>query len=304
MNPYSHLLLAHLIGDALGVPVEFCDRDELHFEPVRGMRSGGRWGRHAGTWSDDGALMLCSWETLVTEGDQPEVAMARFDRWFSKGYWAVNNHVFDIGIATKKAIQAYQRQLSPPWGGTSEFDNGNGSLMRILPVALALKDLPTGQLIQRVGTWSALTHAHSRSRACCQIYALVIRELLHGHAVAVALARAVKDIKPWLAADDLNPLDRILDGSVLQADEDAISSDGYVVHSLEASLWCLAKGGSFADITLRAVNLGGDTDTTAAITAPLAAIVHGPECLPAEWRDLILRQPGLSELMERQFVGF
>lgn len=302
MTPYSHLLLAHLIGDALGVPVEFTDRAARRSDPVKSMRSGGCWEQPAGTWSDDGSLMLCSWETLVTEGDDPEAAMVRFCRWYQKGLWAVRGHVFDIGNATRQAFSRHVQKLPQPWGGTTEFDNGNGSLMRILPVALALKDLPSGQLIQRIGTWSALTHAHSRSRACCQIYALVIRELLSGHPVAIALARAVKEIKPWLTTDDLNHLDRILDGSVLNAQEEAISSDGYVVHSLEASLWCLAKGGCFADITLRAVNLGGDTDTTAAITAPLAAIVHGPECLPVEWRDLILRQPGLSELMARHFV--
>ncbi len=294
-----HLFETHLIGDALGVPAEFLSREQLTQNPVTGLRGYGSHNKAAGTWSDDGSLMLCSLETLLDDGDYPAAAMPRFQAWLKTGLWTVDGAAFGIGSGTYAALARFASGAAAPWGGIRDQDNGNGSLMRILPIAVALRHLPLRRYLQRISEWSSLTHAHPRSITCCQIYALVVRGLLRGWPLRKALREAASRILPQLDRDEREVMERLLDASVLTLPRDEIRSTCYVVHTLEASLWCLAQGGSFADIVLRAVNLGDDADTTAAVTAPLAAILHGSAALPPAWRNGVIRGDPLLALLER-----
>jgi ADP-ribosylglycohydrolase len=175
-----------LVGDALGVPVEFTSRAARMADPVVSMRAYGTHHQPAGTWSDDGSLLLCSVEALC-DGYSSASLAGRFLAWEEHGYWTPHGTVFDIGIATRQAL-ARMRQGVPPEeaGGTGEYDNGNGSLMRILPIALAYAGAPTETLLDIAHRASALTHRHPRSQMACGIYCLMARALLAGQPVNAA----------------------------------------------------------------------------------------------------------------------
>lgn len=300
-TPILAALLGSAIGDALGVPVEFRPRSVLKKDPVVDMRWYGTHNQQAGTWSDDTSMALCSMEALLEAGDAPERAMAYFSRWRDHGHMTPYGVVFDIGNATSMAISRFcsKHTYSPPWGGTAESDNGNGSLMRMLPVALWLHRLPPERIAERASEWSSLTHAHPRARACCALYALVVRGLLAGQSVADALAVASPVVRPMVGEHDGKEMARLLDGSILQAKEEEVSGSGYVVHCLEASLWCIHRHKTFSDAVLAAVNLGLDTDTTGAVTGGLAGLVHGLEAIPTEWRGALANRDMVEGLCGR-----
>ncbi len=300
-SPILASLLGSAIGDALGVPVEFEPRRALQKNPVTDMRWYGTHNQQAGAWSDDTSMSLCTMEALLQVGDVPAQAMAHFAEWRDHGHMTPYGVVFDIGNATSMAISRFcsKHTYSPPWGGKAESDNGNGSLMRMLPVALWLHRLPPERIAERASEWSALTHAHPRARACCALYALVVRGLLAGQSVAESLAAASPVVHPMVGEHDGKEMARLLDGSILAAQEKEVSGSGYVVHCLEASLWCLHRQKTFSDAVLAAVNLGLDTDTTGAVTGGLAGLVHGLEAIPMEWREVLANREMVEGLCGR-----
>ena len=164
-------------------------------------------------------------------------------------------------------------------------DNGNGALMRILPLAF------TDCRYQMVNAVSGLTHAHEISLEACRIYISVARKLLRGK----PLANIVQTIKP-----ELPVYARLPKLDTLQRDE--IQSSGYVVDTLEAALWCNLKSNSYRECVLLAVNLGRDTDTVAAIAGGLAGIrygIGGEKGIPEEWINQIARKEWIAELCEK-----
>ncbi len=183
-----------LTGDALGVPVEFSSREAVRKNPVREMRGFGTHNQPPGTWSDDSSLLLCTVESLATCGEFNAVDLSqRFVRWESEAHWTPHGRVFDIGIATAQALSRL-RMGTPPEesGGADEYSNGNGSLMRIVPVALWFGDLPPSALAVLVHRASALTHRHPRSQMACALYCMIVRELLDGASAEDAFRSAMK----------------------------------------------------------------------------------------------------------------
>lgn len=303
-------VLGLVTGDALGVPAEFMTREELAQNPVIGMRSGGVHGQSAGTWSDDSSMALCLLESL-TSGLDYEDMMARFLRWADEGYMTARGEVFDMGIATRKALAKFA-QGTPPLecGGNGTYDNGNGSLMRILPVALYLHRTMGPEFsdersaYQIIHNASALTHAHPISLIGCGIYCAVANELLCGGSdpedIQRGIARAkvmyfgMPECKPYLKEY------RRVDADVLLAlPKSEISGSGYVVHTLEAALWCLLHTDSCRSCLLEAVNLGEDTDTVGAVAGGLAGIRYGLAGIPEEWLSVIAKQKEIETLCER-----
>ncbi|WP_041258447.1 ADP-ribosylglycohydrolase family protein [Fibrella aestuarina] len=306
-------LLGLAVGDALGVPVEFQRRAALAAEPVTTLQGYGTHNQPPGTWSDDSSLAFCLAESLCQGFDLDDLAR-RFVNWNEHGYWTPHGTVFDIGIATSKAIGRLATGITPTQaGGANEGDNGNGSLMRILPLAFVLQGLPIHERYQRVADVSSLTHRHSRSIFACFIYCEYALELLKGTEKHEALrtvqerVHAFADNVPGLTENELAHFDRVLErgagnGEILRLTdytEAAIASSGYAIHTLEASLWCFLTSDTYVEAVLKAVNLGSDTDTTGCVTGGLAGLYYGLESIPAEWLDVLARRADIENLAQR-----
>ena len=291
------------IGDALGVPVEFTSRAERVKSPVKSMLGYGTWDVPAGTWSDDSSLTFCLAESLCQGFSLDNIADS-FWRWYHEGFWTAHGEVFDIGNTTFLAIADWKRGIPPlQAGGMSENSNGNGSLMRILPIAYCYEKLTFPELISRTQQISCITHAHLRSQMACGIYVSIAVYLLSGEIPQVAYEKGLENIEKIYSApeyaDEMSHFERIFSGKIAELDIDQIQSSGYVIHTLEASLWCLLNSLSYPETVLKAVNLGGDTDTTAAVTGGLAGIYYGMDNIPTEWIEKIARKQDIMDLAER-----
>ncbi len=236
------------VGDALGVPFEFKQRDTFSCTDMIGF---GTHNQPTGTWSDDTSMTLALCDSIREQGCvDPSDIQSRFIKWCQTGAYTIDG-LFDIGIATQKA-------LSQGYGCSGEFDNGNGSLMRTAPLAFSHA---TDDEIRAV---SAITHAHQISTEACVEFVHVCRALASGIAIQSALPHY----------DTLITIPRT-----------EIRSSGFVLDTLKAAYWCLATTTTYKDCVLKAVNLGDDTDTTAAVTGALAGIVYGIQSIPDEWAN-------------------
>ncbi|QYS87462.1 ADP-ribosylglycohydrolase family protein [Flavobacterium oreochromis] len=292
------------VGDALGVPVEFKDRNELARFPVQGMKEYGSHGQPAGTWSDDSSLTFCLADSLCDGYNTNQLAQY-FVNWRNEQMWTPHGRVFDIGIATSNAIYRISQGIDPILcGGFNIEDNGNGSLMRILPLVFYIKDKSIDEIYQITKEVSSITHAHFRSVFACFIYLVYALEIIKGSDKEKAYTTMQLIIADFLKEKDFNKnelslFDRILKQNISSIEETNISSSGYVLHSLEASLWCVLTSNSYKETVLKAVNLGGDTDTTGAIAGGLAGLIYGYDAIPTEWINVLARKTDIENLCER-----
>lgn len=298
------VLFGVAVGDALGVPVEFDSRERLLKQPVKDMKGGGTHNQPPGTWSDDTSLTLCLAESLSDGYNLRDIA-ENFIKWHDKGYWTARGDVFDIGMTTTKAILKL-KQGTPPEraGGTDEFSNGNGSLMRISPLLFYLMDHPIDQRFKIIKQVSSITHGHIRSVIACFYYLEFTRLLLEQKDKFEVYEHLQIEIPQCLSALSVNPseiavFDRLLKENIYETAEEKIQSSGYVLHTLEASMWCLLTTNNYKDAVLKAVNLGGDTDTTGAVTGGLVGLLYGQEDIPKNWVDKLARRDDIEELADR-----
>lgn len=298
------------IGDALGVPVEFKSRTYLQNNPVKDFIGYGTWNQPPGTFSDDSSLLFCTAESLCNGFDLDDIGN-RFARWYRSGYWGAHNQVFDIGNATSGAIDRLMGGISPSIsGGVLESNNGNGSLMRILPIAFYLQNDPSAaNRFETVKQLSGITHQHFRSVMSCFIYTELAIELLNGADKQLSYLQMQAKVNDFIsgqsfAPNELHLFDRVLHQNIAEVEESAIRSSGYVVDTLESSLWCFLRSVAYEDAVLTAVNLGGDTDTTATVTGGLAGIYYGYEAIPTRWIEGIARKKDIAELAERFAKGY
>ena len=296
-------LMGLCVGDALGVPVEFTNRHERVQTPVTSMQGYGTWNVPPGTWSDDSSLTFCLAECLC-QGFSLEAIANSFSCWYNEAYWTARGEVFDVGNTTFLAIKNWQQGVAPPEaGGKSEKSNGNGSLMRILPIAYYHKTLSFSELILRTHQVSCITHAHLRSQMACGIYISIAVSLLEGTGLQTAYEEGLQKIHQIYSASEYatekSYFARVFSGEIAKLPVEEIRSSGYVVDTLEASLWCLLNSSSYAEAVLKAVNLGSDTDTTAAVTGGLAGIYYGVENIPPQWIEEIARKEDIVDLAMR-----
>ena len=299
------VLLGVSVGDAIGVPVEFKTRKSLQDDPVTGMRGYGSHHQPPGTWSDDSSLTFCLAEMLCGRYDLDDLAR-RFINWEHHAYWTPHGSVFDEGIATSAAIHRLARGVSPVLaGGNEEDSNGNGSLMRILPLLFLVKGHTIDKRFQITKDVSSLTHRHIRSILACFIYLEIMLELLSGkekreaYQQACATIRAFLDETATCTEEERAFFFRILPGTIFELKEEGIHSGGYVIHTLEASLWCFLNTDNYAEAVLKATNLGGDSDTTAAVTGGLAGLYYGWQTIPEEWLAVLARRMEIEDLGRR-----
>jgi ADP-ribosylglycohydrolase len=290
-------LLGLLVGDALGVPYEFHGpRDlpppaEIDMDPPRGFHRA-HGGTPPGTWSDDGAQALALLASLLERErlDLPDFG-ARLVAWYDTGYLAVDGRVFDVGMQTRRAIARLRAGVPAEQAGPSgEYDNGNGSLMRVLPLAL-WHDGPDAMLVADAHRQSLVTHGHLRSQVCCALYCLWARRMLQ------------EDPDPWAAAADAlrriygrsSPEVAELDGVIRPDDPAPGQGSGYVVDCLRSARWAVAQG-SYEVAVKAAIGLGHDTDTTACVAGGIAGLRDGVEAIPQRWRAGLRGQELLAPL--------
>jgi ADP-ribosyl-[dinitrogen reductase] hydrolase len=308
LNKICDGIIGLAIGDAIGVPVEFRSRQELTKAPVVSMREYGTHYQPRGTWSDDTSLTLALMDSIIDKNEIDYVdIMNRFSNWLLYNDYTATGEVFDVGNSTSRAIMNYGRGVNPlECGGISEYENGNGSLMRILPTAYYLRkhsDLEIESQMNIIYNISALTHRHPISLIGCGIYINIAMNLLEGmlslyESVEQGIKTAFEyyERKAW---NDVYAYLRLMDLSIfLELPDSEIKSSGYVVHTLESALWCLLNTNSYAECVLKAVNLGDDTDTVGAVVGGLAGIYYGLEKIPKDWLDVLARRQYIEELCE------
>ena len=303
------ILFGMAVGDALGVPVEFKNRAVIARNPVKTMLGHGTHFQPAGTWSDDSSLAFCLAEALADDFTLKAVAN-NFVQWYCKSYWTPHGSVFDIGMTTRAAIDELRTDLRPELaGGFDEGSNGNGSLMRILPLVLYTKNKPIEERYEWAKKVSSLTHAHVRSVIACFYYLEYARLLVMGEDKRNAYNLIKQPVTDFLISLEINPaeigrFDRLLKTDIHELKETEIQSSGYVLHTLEASMWCLLTTDNFAQATLKAVNLGDDTDTTGCVTGGLAAVLYGYDEIPQEWVTVLARKEDIKDLAQRLLQKF
>ena len=295
------VMIGHAVGDALGVPVEFRSRRELAADPVCGMRGFGSHPVPAGTWSDDTTMAIAALDVLADGRVDHDAVMKNFAAWYENGAYTATGVMFDIGGSCAAAIRRFTRDGVPPTacGQTDGLANGNGSLMRIHPFALMAYYTKNPAWVGLINEASALTHGHERSLLGCRIYTEILLALLAAPdkaSVAAALKTAEGKAK---ASPEYAHYARLFAPDFATLPESEIKSTGYVVDTLEAAVWCLLTTDSYAACVLRAVNLGEDTDTVAAVAGGLAGALYGYRAIPAEWRQALIRREYIEEMCAR-----
>lgn len=297
-------LLGVAIGDALGVPHEFNSREMMRRNPAKGMIGNGTHAQPAGTWSDDSSLTLCLAEALTEETFDLEIVGKNFVRWMNEGFWTARGEVFDVGITTAEAIKRLEEGVPAITSGSfSEQSLGNGAIMRILPLMFHIHSLPVEERFSWTRQVGAITHRHIRSVIACFYYLEFARLILHGMDKFEVYRRLQKEIPSFLITvgvdeSEIHHFKRLLEGNIWLLPEGEIESSGYIVHTLEASIWCLLTTNNFKSTLLTAVNLGDDTDTTAAVVGGIAGLVYGFEETPSEWLE-VARKADIENLAER-----
>ena len=316
------VMIGHAIGDALGVPVEFMSREELKENPVTSMQGYGTYPMPKGSWSDDTSMSLCALDTFDGGKLNFDKVMINFARWYYQDIFTPTGEMFDVGNTCSIAIERYIKDKIN-WrecGLNDERSNGNGSLMRIHPFVLYTFQLDTNvkTKIEIIEMASALTHAHPRSMMACGIYAFVLWELLddtNRFRGKEAIRRGLRKARKYYGSNSefkffslklcrqIADIDHIWEDpdTYHRATEEDIISDGYVVHSLEAAIWCLYTTNSYKECVLKAVNLGDDTDTIAAIAGGLAGAKYGYDEIPQEWKDTLIKLEYIEEMCQKAF---
>ncbi len=287
-------IIGFVVGDALGVPVEFTSKPERDENPVTEMWSYGTFSQPAGTWSDDSSMTIATMASIVNKkGIDYNDMMSEFIEWhYHDKYTNSDSGAFDIGNTTAAALSNYKSGTPALESGCSgEMDNGNGSLMRILPLAY-LNDID----YETIEAVSSLTHAHKRSKISCVLYVEMAKSMLENDLeINEHVDLACDKIKEYYKdSDELKQFEKILSN-----DLDDVEGRTYVVGSLECVIHCLLTTDNYKDAVLKAVNFGGDTDTNAAICGGLAGIYYGFDSIPVDWIKQINKIDEVLSLCEK-----
>jgi ADP-ribosyl-[dinitrogen reductase] hydrolase len=295
-------LIGLAVGDALGAAVEF--RSPGSFKPVTGYRDGGPHGLDAGEWTDDTSMALALADSIATTGWNLNDQADRYVQWWKTGKYSVNGRCFDIGITTRSALGNYvAKKDALTSGDRSDRASGNGSIMRLAPVPMRYGHLYTSQLdeLSRLAEESSIpTHASDHCVSACRYLATVLAALIHGEDRDEVLS---PDWKPLQQLNDIKPLHPLIQeialGSFRQKQPPVIQGSGWVVKSLEASLWAFHDAESFGEAVLKAVNLGDDADTTGAICGQLAGAYWGESGISESLRSGLAKM----EMLEIAMAG-
>ena len=294
MNKRKRALWGFIIGDAYGVPMEFMERDTFN---VRDLIGYGCWDVPAGTWSDDSAMTLITLEHLINDTSLADLKRA-FCNWAFRGYWTYNDEPsFDVGLTIAEVLNRWENSGLFEQAKSDENSNGNGALMRILPIALYSYKRSIEE--RYVRDYATLTHGHIRSTLCCMHYTYVVHSLMDGLSIEASLQAANQLLEPLLRdyPEERPHFERIYNITSLTRDD--IKSNGYVIHTLEAVYWSLLHSSSYFETIYNAVHLGSDTDTIAAIAGGLAGIYYEELDIAEDWIELIPKREEIDKLFDR-----
>lgn len=303
MSITRNALIGFAIGDAMGVPVEFQKRDLLLEHPVTKMYGHGSYDVPEGTWSDDTSMTLATMDSLIRmngELNYNDIA-DRFINWVLNAEYTATNEVFDIGNTTRKAIVKYSndRKDATLCGSKEENENGNGSLMRMLPIALYCyyKKVEYDEIYTIVKKASSITHAHPISVLGCYIYVRYLLFILSGKdkLAAYSMLRSI-DYEEMFSEDTISFYNRLLNDDIKKYKINDIKSSGFVRDSIEAAIWVILKSTNFQEAIIGSVNLGGDTDTIGAITGSIAGILYGLDTFPEQWLNKLKKRETLEDI--------
>ena len=286
-------LLGQAVGDAFGVPVEFLSRKEVRKIDLKDMigkeeEIESRWGKliPKGSWSDDTSMTVASMASFVRNGGKIDYAdqLEQFIRWWDYSEYCCLAYPFGLGGNISVALERYRKGMPAlQCGGRGYMDNGNGALMRILPFSLycIFNSLGMEETVTVTGNGSAITHGHEISRICCFIWTELLRALTEGAGLDGAITHIERiPYEKWFSANTLKALKTVMGMRVRSLSEADIHETGYVADTLYTALYSLLNADSYEMSIRNAINLGYDTDTSAAVTGTAAGIIYGREAIP------------------------
>ena len=274
LNRAQGALLGLAVGDAIGTTVEFKPRGT--FKPLTDMIGGGPFGLDPGQFTDDTSMALCLAASLIEKGFDLCDQMERYTRWANEGYMSSNGRCFDIGIATRGALQRFQRSKNPLAGSTDPNSAGNGCIMRLAPVPIRYGNQPT-LAVRYCEEQARTTHQAPECLGASRLFGEILVRALQGQSKEQVLSPPVQSGKLPIKVEVIGQ------GHYLKKERQAVRGTGYVVESLEATLWCFAQTENFRDCVLMAANLGDDADTTAAQAGQIAGAFYGESAIPPDW---------------------
>jgi len=290
-------LLGLAVGDAVGTTVEFMPPGT--FPPVEDMTGGGPFRLKAGQWTDDTSLALCLAESLIEKRCfDPVDQLNRYVRWWQDGHMSSTGSCFDIGGQTRRALEEHSRTSAPFCGPVGERNAGNGSLMRLAPVPMAYHRSPAAAMVYG-GESSRTTHGNRECVDACRYFSGLLVGAFAGAFRDEILSPHFCPVSGMWEAEPLSPnVADVAGGSFRRKQQKDVQGSGYVVSCLEAALWAFSETGSFKEAILRAVNLGDDADTTAAVCGQIAGAFYGEQAIPSEWLRKLARRELIEELAE------
>ena len=305
-NKIKGMLYGGIVGDILGVPFEFKDRGTFICTDMIGY---GTHNQPVGTWSDDTSMTLATIDNIIQKGTESDL-MFKFLEFRNNGKYTPHGKVFDIGSTVVNAIDEFEYNISngindvSNCGQDGEYDNGNGALMRISPVITLLDKYDPSKSFDLINKYTSLTHSHPRSVIASIIYLELLQQLLDYNKlesienVFKITQKMYFPILPFKYVDELSTYNDFFNMKLLDKQYSELKSSGYVVDTLFSAIWCFYYSNSFEDAVLKAVNLGGDTDTIASIAGSLAGIYYGYDSIPKEWINKIIKKDYIDNLIE------
>jgi len=298
----KNIIYSAIVGDAIGVPVEFKERDTYQ---ITGMTGGGTWKQPLGSWSDDTSFTLPLMESL-TENSDYEDLMQKFENYIFRDQYTPNNEAFGIGMGCAKSVRNWSINHYPALecGDPSVYANGNGALMRLAPLAIHLiGETDIKQRLLLTKNYTSLTHRHARSIMGSYIYLEILHGLLNGRNLTTILQTLPKLLTENLTSEpeilaELANYQVIFQAGFKDTLRTNIKSTGYVVDTLLACVWCVLNSNSIDEAILLAVNLGSDTDTVASITATIASCQHLDDTVNPLWQQQLQNRALLARIID------
>ena len=297
-NYFLSGMMGLVVGDALGGPVQFMERDEIRnrpqgpvttMEPITEILG-------PGSWSDDSSMAIATLDSLICKGKVDlDNIMLNFVKWLDDGVFTPYGFAWDIGATCEAAIERYKEGFDVyNCGLRGEWNNGNGSLMRIFPVCVA-EVLSDNIDLSDVLDVSRLTHAHDTTTQIIERFYRIVKNIIKKKNYGDSHSPKVI----------VNAYERAY-GSRMSGEEpeETISSSGYVVNTFNAAKWCFIGTKSYEECVLKAVNLGDDTDSVAAVAGALAGLYYGYDAIPEEWLQTIPRRDYIEDMCEMAFNVF
>ena len=294
-----------IVGDAMGVPLEFYKREILMQNPTTEMKGYGSHDVPKGSWSYDSSMTLATMDAIIKDGCINYNTIAtNFLEWMKNAKYTPTDRVFDIGRTCLRGIAKFEskQEVAEKCGGTSEMDNGNGSMMRILPLIYYCysKNMNEKEVYDIVKNVSSITHGHEISIMGCFIYVMYGIELLNNRNLVQAYKK-IKKIKynTYFSEETINRYERILKKNIDKYSLDEIKSTGFIIDTLEATLWVLLNTNSYNQSIIGAINLGNDTDTVGACVGGLAGIYYEFENINRTWQSDLLKYDYIVDLCNK-----